>query len=218
MRRPTWGSAHSHFLIQHRKQPGARLVRNPKYGYETASARAECSCELPLMLLPLFRSSLPRPQSLPGILKDKEGCAALGSLLRTEFHPRTLSRPRVCRSFALVTVSAAICGKINTELCSTLYISRQPFSIHRGENTQVQWTTAVCKLFFYHSDSFEAWVISRNAAASAQACVSYRNLHLQDPGEVRSHGHAGLKSQVPSISHTGMKKLVRWKSGFSHCY
>lgn len=71
------------------------LVRNPKYGYEIVSARTDCSCELTLMILPLFRSCLPRPITHTGILKEVEGCATLGSLLKTEFHQRILSHMRM---------------------------------------------------------------------------------------------------------------------------
>lgn len=169
------------------------LARNPKYGYEIVSARADCSCELPLMLLPLFRSCLPRPHTHIAILKEMEGCATLGSLLKTEFHRRILSRMLVCHSFTLMIVCTAICGssftyvKINTEFCI------QPAAALIQAGSLVAFTegrTYRCnelRLFvnsFYHSDGFEVWVISRNVPASAQPGVSYKNIHLRDPGEV----------------------------------
>lgn len=57
---------------------------------------------------------------------------------------------------------------------SSFNVGRHPFSIQRGANTQVEWTTAVCRLFIHRSNCFEVGVISRDAPTSACARVNYK--------------------------------------------
>lgn len=72
------------------------LVRNPKYGCEIVSARTDCSCELGLMRLPVFRSCLPRPIIHTGILNARwKALQLLAVSLKAEFHQRMLF-PSVC--------------------------------------------------------------------------------------------------------------------------
>lgn len=99
------------------------LVRNPKYGYEIQSARTDCSCELSLMLLPLFRSCLPRLITHTGIIKARRRAVWLLAVLSRLNSIRCCSLMCTRLPFTHFDVWVVICGshftcvKINTKLC-----------------------------------------------------------------------------------------------------
>lgn len=104
-------------------------VRNPKYGYEIVSARTDCSCELSMMLLPLFRNCLPRPITCTGILQARRAVWLLAISLRLNSIKRCCALIYACLSFAcfddcelpfVVAVSFVLKWIMKIELCMQL--------------------------------------------------------------------------------------------------
>lgn len=166
------------------------LVRNPKYGYEIASAQG-------WLLLWATSDAFVSLQKLSAKTSHchwypkGEGRLCNSWLSSKDQIPSedSLSYARVCHSFTLMIVCTAICGssftcvKINTDFCmqpaaALIQAGRQPFNIHRGENTQVQWTMAVCKLFFFttamvlkHKWSLEMLQLLHRPVSFIKACL-----------------------------------------------
>lgn len=140
----------------------------------------------------------------------------------------SLPYTRVCHSFMSMILCTAICGssftrvKINTEFCmqsaAALIQGGSLLAFTEGRTHRCNESLLFVNSFFTTEMVLKHEWSPEMLQLLHRPVSSYKNMHLQDPGEMWSHGHPGPNSQVPSISHTGMKWLVRSKSELSRCY